>query len=320
MYQSGRQRNPRPLRVLVVGSIFLVGACATPPNSMPKCEAATVFEASPGVFVRSGHSAVSFEADTIANIGFIVGDRCVAVVDTGGSPAEGAALGCAVRERTNRPVCYVINTHVHPDHMLGNQAFHRPGVEFVGHAKLPRALALRGDTYLERAAAYLGTALPQSTLIFPERTIDGAVELDIGNRILMVRAHASAHTDHDLSVFDVKTQTVFVGDLVFQEHLPVIDGSINGWINELEAMSHDAFVTVIPGHGSVDASWPAAMEPTRAYLQELRQNVRDWISAEGELAGAQRDIGSANAARWALFERYHRRNIAAAFAELEWED
>ena len=76
-----------------------------------------------GVYVRPGRHAVVFEGDQITNIGFVVGDRCVAVVDTGGSLAEGRAFDCAIREVTDRPVCYVINTHVHPDHLLGNLAF-----------------------------------------------------------------------------------------------------------------------------------------------------------------------------------------------------
>jgi quinoprotein relay system zinc metallohydrolase 2 len=287
------------------------GSCST---------SAAIVEVASGIYVRRGHAAVVFESDEIANIGFVVGERCVAVVDTGGSLAEGRALDCAIREVTDRPVCYVVNTHVHPDHILGNQAFQRPAVEFVGHAKLPRALALRGDTYLERASRYEGRALDESIFVFPERTLAGEVKLDIGRRVLTVRAHGSAHTDHDISVIDHSTNTAFLGDLVFLEHLPVLDGSINGWIDELEAMIGMSPAYVVPGHGPVSASWPSAAGPTLRYLTELRDNVRAWIARGGDLASAQDKIGLARTEDWLLYDRYQRRNVGTAYTELEWED
>jgi len=279
-----------------------------------------VVEVAAGVYVRPGQAAVVFEADRIANIGFVVGDRCVAVIDSGGSLAEGRALDCAIREVTDLPVCYVINTHVHPDHLLGNAAFQRPGVEFVGHAKLPRALALRGDTYLERASAYEGRVLSESIFVFPERTVTDTVKLDIGGRALTVRAHKSAHTDHDISIVDETTKTAFLGDLVFLEHLPVIDGSINGWIGELRDMIGEPLDYVVPGHGPVRAPWPSAGRPTLRYLTLLREDVRAWIVNGGDLASAQDNIGQSGSEEWLLFDRYHRRNVGAAYAELEWED
>jgi len=292
-------------------SLAAPAACSAP---------AHVVQVASGVFVRPGHPAVVFEGQEIANIGFVVGDLCVAVVDTGASLAEGQALDCAIREVTDLPVCYVFNTHVHPDHMLGNSAFQRPGVEFVAHEKLPRALALRGDIYLERAAAHEGRVLDESIFVFPERTVTGIVELDIGGRVLTVRAHNTAHTDHDLSIIDKSTNTVFLGDLVFLEHLPVIDGSINGWISELDDLSGASFETVIPGHGPVSAPWPSAAGASLQYLSTLRQTVRAWIADGGDLASAQASIDQPDSGDWLLIDHYHRRNVGAAYAELEWED
>lgn len=273
-----------------------------------------------GVYVRPGHTAVVFEADEIANIGFVVGERCVAIIDSGGSVAEGKALDCAIRQVTDLPVCFVINTHVHPDHLLGNAAFSRSGVEFIGHEKLPRSIALRGDTYLERASAYQGRTLPASNIVAPGRAFSGAVELDIGSRILSVRAHPTAHTDNDVIVIDNQTKTGFVGDLVFLEHLPVIDGSINGWIEELEVLAKESLDYVVPGHGPVRVGWPESAAPTLQYLVELRGKVRKWIADGGDLPSAQANIGISNSSDWLLFDRYHKRNIGAAYAELEWED
>ncbi|MCK5188688.1 MAG: MBL fold metallo-hydrolase, partial [Methylococcales bacterium] len=72
----------------------------------------------PGIYVHYGKHQLPNKNNhgAIANIGFIVGKRCVAVIDTGGNPAQGYALKKAIEKTTATPVCYIINTHVHPDH------------------------------------------------------------------------------------------------------------------------------------------------------------------------------------------------------------
>src|SRR5271155_2016062 len=101
-----------------------------------------VDELAPGVYMHRG-AQLPLDVpghDDIANIGFIVGSRCVAVIDTGGSVRIGRALHAAIRRSTSLPICYVINTHVHVDHVLGNVAFKDDAPTFVGHAELAAAL------------------------------------------------------------------------------------------------------------------------------------------------------------------------------------
>ena len=282
----------------------------------------SVKQVAPGIYVHlSAHHWPDRENHgEIANIGFIVGDKCVAVVDSGGSPEQGAALLSTIKQTTTKPICYVINTHVHPDHIYGNLAFKEPGLKFVGHHKLARAMATRGDHYLSRASELLDINVDKHNIIPPDVEVKDTMLLDLGNRELVLTAHPTAHTDNDLSVYDKATDTLWAADLVFLEHIPVIDGSIKGWLAELERLSKNRYKLVIPGHGALIKDWPTSMLPQKAYLSGLATEIRAAIKQGKTLEQAVSSVGLAFKGQWQLFEQFHRKNVTIAFAELEWED
>ena len=275
----------------------------------------------PGVYVHYGrHDVTTIDnRGDIANLGFIVGSRCVAVIDTGGSAAVGAALRAAIRRVTDKPVCYVINTHVHPDHVFGNAAFVDDRPQFVGHARMPEALARRGPHYLNALRRDLGTAADGTELVAPTLTVVGETRLDLGDRALTLRAWPTAHTDHDLTVFDEASATLFLGDLVFEGHLPVVDGNLRGMLAAIEELKRMPARLAIPGHGRA-VRWPEVMDAQQRYLQRLLIEVKQAIAAKRTLAQAVETVGGDERDRWRLFDVFHRRNVAAAYAELEWDE
>ena len=189
-----------------------------------------------GIYVHHGvHLDIDegYQGD-ICNASFIVGSKGVAVIDTGGSFKVGSQLRAAIRQITALPVLYVINTHVHPDHIYGNAAFLVDNPQFIGHEKLANAMELRRETYAKLNERLLGADAKNSELVKPTITVKTTMELDLGDRKLILTAHPVAHTNTDVSVMESKAGTLFTGDLLFIERTPVLEGDIKGLITEIE--------------------------------------------------------------------------------------
>jgi len=280
-----------------------------------------VTEVAPGVYVHQGRFEVQSPENRgdISNASFVVGSEAVAVIDTSGSAVMGAELRQAIRAVTDKPIKYVINTHMHPDHVLGNAAFKQDDPTFVGHYKLGRALGTRADSYITASKQMLGLAFQGSDIVLPTLLIEAPTTIDLGDRMLLLEPMPTAHTDNDLIVTDTKTSTLFLGDLLFSRHIPTIDGSIKGWLALLDDLGQRKAERVVPGHGPASMEFPQALEPEQRYLEAVVKDVRQAIAQGKTLAEATKTAGASEKDAWELSGQYHVRNVTAAFAELEWE-
>lgn len=292
-------------------------AAAPPANASP-----VAVEVAPGVHVARGVHGLYTPANhgDISNKGFVIGEEAVAVIDTGGTALVGAALRAQIRALTDKPIRYVVNTHMHPDHVLGNAAFKADSPAFIGHHKLAAALAARAERYLAINGAAVGAAdFAGTEIVLPTESVAGTRVIDLGGRRLTLTAHATAHTDNDLTVLDEATGTLFTGDLIFSGHVPTIDGSIRGWISLLRDLSGRSFQRIVPGHGPAAMAWPAAGMPVLEYLEAVATDVRAAIRAGHSMVETIPTAAQSQRAGWELFDEFHARNVSAAFAELEWE-
>jgi quinoprotein relay system zinc metallohydrolase 2 len=279
-------------------------------------------EVATGVFVHQGRYELQSAENRgdMANASVVIGNDAVAVIDTLGSEAAGRALRNAIRALTDKPIRYVINTHMHPDHVFGNVAFKEDNPDFVGHYKLARGLATRAERYLAINKQMMGEdALEGTEIVLPTIPVENSLTLDLGARTLVLEAQPTAHTDNDLIVTDTATNTLFLGDLLFSEHVPTLDGSIKGWLALLDMLSKKDAARVVPGHGPHALPFPAGLQPEQRYLATIAADVRQLIKDGKTLEDATKSAGFSEQDAWKLFDHYHVRNVTAAFAELEWE-
>lgn len=274
-----------------------------------------------GIYV---HHGAHLDIDTgyqgdICNMSFVVGNKGVAVIDTGGSLKVGSQLLTAIRRVTNLPILYVINTHVHPDHVYGNAAFILEKPQFVGHAKLADALQIREEAYTKLNEKYLGADAQGTVIIKPTLPINAPTQLDLGGRTLEITPYQNAHTNTDIAMIDSKSKTLFTGDLLFIERTPVVEGDIKGLITALETLKTQDIAQVVPGHGPVAKDWKTAINNELRYLNTLLADIRAAIAKGTSMEATMSTAAASEKDKWLLFDIANRRNVNTLFPALEWE-
>lgn len=305
------------LGLCVVVALALLAALPALARSLP------VTEVAPGVFLHEGvheEFGEGYHGD-IANIGFVIGEQAIAVIDTGGSFRVGQALREAIRARSTLPIRYVINTHVHSDHVFGNAAFEADRPQFIGHERLAGAMRVRAEAYETNLRKMLGEQANGSRIVLPTQAVAAGhtLELDLGNRRLRLRAWPPAHTDHDLTVFDEQTGTLWMGDLLFVERAPSIDGNARGWLAVMSELAAIPATRSIPGHGPLVTDKAAALDRQRRYLQTLIDDLQSGIAAGRPMAEVIGSAARSERDRWQLFDTVNLRNAELLYPLLEWE-
>ena len=141
--------------------------------------------------------------------------------------------------------------------------------------------------------------------------------IDLGDRIVEIKAWNSGHTDNDISVFDRKSKILWTEN-VFIKRIPSIRASIIGWRENLLEIKKLKPKKIIPGHGPV-LDTNKAIEPMISYFDRIINEVRLFHKKNKSLKEAQEKIAKKNIEKWILFEEYHVSNVTKAYTELEWE-
>jgi len=208
----------------------------------------------------------------IVNTAFIATGDGVLVLDTGVSRRYGEALLRAIRSVTDEPIKRVINTHHHPDHFLGNQAF--AGVPIAALADTREEIRFLGDSLAENMYRLIGDWMRGTEVVVPEKTIEPGIEQMGRHRLEWIRM--SGHSGADLVLFDHTTGVLFPFDLVFYQralttpHTP----GLQQWRDEIAQLREYPFKLMLPGHGPLVRD-QRALDQMDAYLEWLDRTLTD---------------------------------------------
>lgn len=231
------------------------------------------------VFIGRSEDFTMTNGGNIVNTGFITAPGGVIVIDSGPSRRYGEQMRQAISAVTAQPVALLINTHHHPDHFLGNQAF--AGLPIAALAATRQGIAADGNAFAENLYRLTGDWMKGTEVFPPTQTLaDGVVEV-AGRRLRLIGL--DGHTAADLAIYDEASGVLFAGDLVFNGRAPTTPhAEIDHWLaalDRLQAITREpGFKLLVPGHGEV-ARDGAPIEQTRAWLNWLRQTLADAATA-----------------------------------------
>lgn len=253
----------------------------------------------------------------MSNSCFVTMGTSYLVIDSGPTYQYAAQAYEAMKKIINLPVSYVVNTHVHDDHWLGNSFYKQQGAKIIGSAAF-KNLPKEEKTRMQRrisAEAFRGT-----TQEFPTIFVDKEKVLDIdGQKVYIESVNHKAHTNSDLFVYIPSQKVVFAGDLVFNERLPSLrDGDISGWIEALQKIKDMDVKYIIGGHGDVVSK--EAVNFTYEYLVKLKKQIKALLDDGVGIADVVNAVTMKEYKGIPFYDSVHRQNVETAYRTLEWED
>jgi glyoxylase-like metal-dependent hydrolase (beta-lactamase superfamily II) len=230
--------------------------------------------------------------DLVPNVGYVVGENAVLVVDTGMGVANAERVLARARELADGKPLFLTLTHFHPEHGFGAQVF-RDAATIVYNQSQREELKEKFGEFVEMFSGFspeIADILSDVELTEPHESYPDRHRIDLGGVVVELESVGPAHTRGDQLVWLPEQQVLFAGDLVENRFFPILpDADAHGseWIDLLERMERMEPATVVPGHGAVGdvglvREVREYLEWIRALVQESREKDADALKAELE--------------------------------------
>lgn len=299
------------------GALGLIGAAALPRAvyAAPRSYALEPVQVARGLWMIEGSTEYFSDENGGAIVNCVLLDtpEGLIIIDTGPSLRYGAELVHLARGLNPKGAAALVNTHHHPDHFFGNQAFEGVPIYALGETKVQAET--HGDAFADNMYLILGDWMRGTEPRPPTNVILGDT-LEIGGRVLEALP-LSGHTAADLALLDQETGTLIAGDLAFLDRAPTTpSANLDLWRDSLDLLEGVNASGVIPGHGPLDKTG-ASLRQTRAYLDWLDKTLRDAASrGYGMVEIMSFDMPSEYAAMGAMPEEFHR-SVAHLYPQIE---
>ena len=206
------------------------------------------------VFIGDNNDASDDNGGAISNTGFIIGENAILVIDAGPSYLYASNVIDIINSYSNLPIKYLVVTHHHADHSFGISKYLEINTEIImAEAEVERYIKY-GNRSLRQLSNNIGEEWFFNTKItsFQYKEKEYPITLDLGTRNIIIELYEEGHSDGDLIVKDINSNTLFVGDLVFGQRAPTSPhANIYNWKNYLDEIIKKDWDILIPGHGDI---------------------------------------------------------------------
>ena len=275
-------------------------------------------------FTEMAPGCFAYTAEGDPNSGAIIGDDCVAVVDTQATPAMARDVLARIRRITDKPIRYVILTHYHAVRVLGASAY---GADTIIASKETN------DLINERGAADMASEISRFPRLFrgveeipgltrPNIVFNNEMTLYLGSLEVRIMQFGRGHTKGDTVVWVPKHKVLYSGDLVEFGATPYAgDSYLGDWPATLDQVAALGAEKLVPGRGDAlldAASCSKAIADTRAFVSDLLAHVQKRRASGGDLKTAYRETYDALRAKyghWKIFDHCLPFNVSRAYDE-----
>jgi glyoxylase-like metal-dependent hydrolase (beta-lactamase superfamily II) len=260
----------------------------------------------------------------VPNVGILVGEESVLVIDTGMGPANAEIVLSEVRKVSQLPVRYLVTTHFHPEHNFGAQSFPTETLLLYPIAQ-HRDLQEKGEEYRDWFIEMFGDdvqgLLEPVELVEPDLTFERQARLDLGDfPVHLLWFGHPAHTGGDTVIYLPRQKVAFVGGLAPNKLFPIMadaGSSVRGWLASLEPLARLNARIIVPDHGKVGR--PAVIEAVREYLSTVQAASLKLKRGGVPLNVAQETLHAEFSERYADWGENHwiRNAVERTYAEAE---
>jgi cyclase len=243
-------------------------------------------EIAPGVYVETEFHG--------ANVGFIVTDEGVILIDTPSLPEDARLWLGEIRRRTEQEIAYIVNTDHHRGHILGNQYF--PTAAVVAHDFAWKNMQSYGDSFRTRLLNRYRDRMPEAVkewsqhlrIIPPEITFTDRTIFFKGSKEVHL-VPVGGHTEATTVVYLPRDRILFAGDLVVTDRPPFLSqGNTRQWLQALTYLRKLSYDILVPGHGELCGK--EATERMSEFLRLVRRRVRSAYRAGLSKADTTRSL------------------------------
>jgi len=239
------------------------------------------------------------------------------VVDSGPSFNYAKEATSLIQAIKDQKVSYVVNTHVHDDHWLGNNFYKKLGATIIGSHVFSTEVDPHEKTRMQ--AAISKEAFKNTVVTLPNKLIKSEQTITINKKdVQLLHLEGEGHSKGDIVVYIPSYKAAFAGDLIFNSRvLSLRDGNINNWIAILKRLEDLNLDYLLGGHGAL--SDRDSLLLTKKYLVMLKKSVLLALENDDGIDVAVETIKFKSYEKMPFYHDVHKKNISKAYQVLEWD-